>query len=110
METQLNNNKVLYNKLNEYFKNNIKLSIIGSNHLIIITKEDLFYCINIYNENIPSFIINNDHVIDLMIVQDLCFEQIIDIKISVYSLFWLARDCDKNVYFLTSTMEKSRNI
>ncbi len=29
--------------------------------MVIITKEDLFYCINNNNENIPSFIINNDN-------------------------------------------------
>jgi hypothetical protein len=58
METKLNTNKVLFNKLNHYFKHNIRISLIFEEILIIITK-DLFYCINIYNENIPSFIINN---------------------------------------------------
>jgi hypothetical protein len=60
METKLNSNKVLFNKLNDYFKDNIRISLKCYYILIIITKEDLFYCIDIYNENIPSFIVNND--------------------------------------------------
>jgi hypothetical protein len=60
METKLNTNKVSFNKLNDYFKDNIRISLIYSQILIIVTK-DLFYCININNENIPSFIINDDN-------------------------------------------------
>ncbi len=67
METKLNSNKVLFNKLNDYFKH-IKLSIKCYRSLFIVSK-DLFYCINIYNENIPSFIINdNNSVIESMII------------------------------------------
>ncbi len=47
METKLNSNKVLFNKLNDYFKDNIRISLINREILIIITKEDLFYCIDI---------------------------------------------------------------
>ncbi len=47
-------NKVLFNKLNDYFKDNIRISLINREILIIITK-DLFYRIDITNENIPSF-------------------------------------------------------
>jgi hypothetical protein len=72
MKIGLNNNKVLFNKLNDYFKDNIRMSLICDPILIIVTKEDLFYCINIENENIPSFIINDDHSVDWMIIQDLC--------------------------------------
>jgi hypothetical protein len=50
--------------------------------LIIITKEDLFYYIDINNENIPSFIINDDNsVIKSMIIKDLCNRQINDLYI-----------------------------
>ena len=52
METKLNTNKVLFNKLNDYFKDKIRISLINDGILIIITKEDLFYCIDIDNENI----------------------------------------------------------
>jgi hypothetical protein len=101
METKINANKVLYNKLNNYFKDNIKLSFKMRRNLIIITEEDLFYCIDIYNENIPSFIINNDNsVIESMVIKDLCFKQIIDINISISCEFCSAHNCDGNVYFL----------
>jgi hypothetical protein len=73
METKLNSNKVLFNKLNDYFKDNIRMPLIFREIfrqiLFIITKENLFYCIDIENENIPSFIINDDNsVIDSMII------------------------------------------
>ncbi len=68
------------------FKDNIRISfinrisLINEEILIIITKEDLFYCIDICNENILSFIINNDNaVIESMIVKDLCYKQINDL-------------------------------
>jgi hypothetical protein len=71
METKLNTNKVLFNKLNDYFKDNIRISLIFEIILIITTKEDLFFCIDIMNENIPSFIINDDNsVIKSMIIKD----------------------------------------
>jgi hypothetical protein len=67
-------------KLNYYFKGNIRISLIFREFLFLITKEDLFYCIDFENENISSFIINNDNsVIDSMIVYDLCFKQINDL-------------------------------
>ncbi len=68
-------------KLNDYFKINIKISLINKEILIII-KEDLFYCIDIENTNISSFNINNVNlVIESMIFRDLCFKQFNDIKI-----------------------------
>jgi hypothetical protein len=71
----------LSHKLNDYFKINIKISLINKEILIII-KEDLFYCIDIENTNISSFNINNVNlVIESMIFRDLCFKQFNDIKI-----------------------------
>jgi serine/threonine protein kinase len=105
METKLNSNKVLFNKLNDYFKNNIRISLINRETLIIITKEDLFYCINIKNENIPSFIINDDNsVIDEMVIQDLCYKQINDLYIFYDPIFGhyycIARnDNEYNIYY-----------
>jgi hypothetical protein len=100
METKLNPNKVLFNKLNDYFKDNIRISLINRPILITITKDDLFYCIDIGNGKIPSFIINDDNsVIDEMIIKDLCHKQINDIKISIWSRYWFARNDNKyNVY------------
>jgi hypothetical protein len=75
MDNKLNANKVLFNKFNDYFKN-IRISLIFGRILFIITKEDLFYCIDIQNENIPSFIINNDNsVIESMIIKNLCYKK-----------------------------------
>jgi hypothetical protein len=90
---ELNSNKLLFNKLSDYFKQNIRISLIickgvffGSDKiLIVITKEDLFYCIHINNENIPSFIINDDNsVIESMIIKGLCYKQINDLYICYY--------------------------
>ncbi len=39
--------------------------------MITITKEDKFYCIDIQNKKIPSFIIKDDSVIELMKINDL---------------------------------------
>jgi len=98
METKLNTNKVLFNKLNDYFKHNIRMSLEFRKTLIIITKEDLFYCININNENIQSFIINNDNsVIESMIIKDLCFKQINDLNI-FYKYFFARNDNEYNIY------------
>jgi hypothetical protein len=82
METKLNNNKVLFNKLSDYFKDNVRISLINKENLFIITKGDMFYCIDINNENISSFIKNNDNsVIESMIIKDLCLKQINDLNI-----------------------------
>jgi hypothetical protein len=69
--------------------------------LIILTKEDKFYCIDISNEKIPSFIINDDNsVIDEMIITDLCYKQINDLHICDESQYCFARnDDDYNIYF-----------
>jgi hypothetical protein len=83
MATLLNSNKVLFNKLNHYFKDNIRMSLKRYKKYIIVTKDDLFYCIDIRNDNIPSFIVNDDNsVIQNMIIQDLCHKQINDININ----------------------------
>jgi hypothetical protein len=99
METKLNSNKVLFNKLNDYFKHNIKLSTKLFEYLIIVTK-DLFYCIDIRNENIPSFIINdNNSVIESMIIKDLCHKQINEINLNLLSDYGFARnDNEYNIY------------
>ncbi len=99
MATNFNFNKVLFNKLNEYFKHNIRMSVMRGEILIVVTKEDLFYCIDIDNENILSFIINDDNkVIEDMIIQDLCHKQINDIKINDFSRYCFARN-EYNIYY-----------
>jgi hypothetical protein len=103
METKLNANKLLFNKLNDYFEDNIRVSSINESILIIVTKEDLFYCIDINNENIPTLIINDDNsVIESMIIKHLCYKQINDFCISydelLYPKYCFARN-EYNIYY-----------
>ncbi len=73
------------------------MSLICCDILIIITKEDKFYCIHINNENISSFIMNNDNsVIEQTVIKDLCYKQINDIKINYQSTYCFA--CNENEY------------
>jgi serine/threonine protein kinase len=105
MDNKLNTSKVLFNKLNDYFKDKIRISLIDREILIIITKEDLFYCIDIQNENIPSFIINNGNsVIESMIIKDLCYKQINDLYIfydyaSGHKHCFARNDNEYNIYY-----------
>jgi hypothetical protein len=100
METKFNSNKVLFNKLNDYFKDNIRISLIHREILIILTKGDLFYCIVINNENIPSFIINDDiSVIESMIIKDLCYKQINDIKIDYWADYCFVRNDNEHTIY-----------
>jgi hypothetical protein len=95
-------NRILFNKLNDYFKDNIKLSNICNWYLLIITKDDMFYCINIEDENISSYIINNDKsVIDEMIIKDLCYKQINDLYVcygKYFEYYCFARN-EYNIYY-----------
>jgi hypothetical protein len=96
----------IFNKLNDYFKDNIRISLIFKQifkeNLIIITKEDLFYCIDINDENILSLIINdNNSVIESMIIKDLCYKQINDLYINLcgfFSEYCFARS-EYNIYY-----------
>ncbi len=51
----MNTNKVLFYKLNDHFKDNIRMSLLYNEILIIITKEDLFYGINNCNKKKSVF-------------------------------------------------------
>jgi alpha-tubulin suppressor-like RCC1 family protein len=88
-------NKVLSNKLKEYFKNNIKLCLKTVNKLFIVTKSDLFYDIDIYDENIPSFILNEDKsIIEGMIVEELSHKKIIDITHGESHYLAINKECE----------------
>jgi hypothetical protein len=62
MEITLNTNRVLYKTLNDYFKNNIKLSIKVFEYLIIITKKDYnleqfsFWCQTLQSKKISEMV------------------------------------------------------
>lgn len=74
MEIRSSTHTVLYNKLINHFKNNIKLSFKINFLIFIMTKDDIFYSINIKSEKIPDFIITDDKsTIETMIVKELCF-------------------------------------
>jgi tRNA A-37 threonylcarbamoyl transferase component Bud32 len=88
------NNKVIYDKLNEFFGENVKKSLKTTYKLFVITKDDIFYEINIHDERILPFIVNNDiSIIDSMIVQELCFKEIIDLSYGI--CHYIARTNDK---------------
>jgi hypothetical protein len=90
--------KVLFNKLNKYFGDNIRMSLKTPNKIFIITtKEDDFYEINIYDENIPSFVLcDNNQIIESMNVKYLSKKNIIDLSYGFCHYF--ARN-DKNEIF-----------
>jgi alpha-tubulin suppressor-like RCC1 family protein len=74
-------NKVLFNKLNEYFFDNIKMSLKTPDKIFMITKDDTFYEINIYDEKFLSFVLyNDDSVIKSMTVEKLTAKNIIDLS------------------------------
>jgi hypothetical protein len=67
-----------FDKTYKHFFKVLSQSLMNYETVFIITK-DLFYCIEIENENIPSFIVNNNNsVIETMIIKDLCYKPIID--------------------------------
>jgi hypothetical protein len=60
MSIELNfDDKVLYNKLNQYFYNNIKFSLKTEDKVFILTKNDIFYEINIRNGKLFYFMENH---------------------------------------------------
>jgi hypothetical protein len=96
--SSFNNNNVLSNKIKDYFMNNINLFLFDGNKIFIITKNDIFYKINIWDEIIPKFILSNDNsILDEMIVKELCHKNIIDLCFSLgfESYYYFARNIEK---------------
>ncbi len=91
---------VFFSKLNDYFgENNIKWSLIAKTRIFIVTKNDLFYEIDTFEDKIPSFVLDNDNsVIDSMIVNELCNKEIVDITYG--PKLYIARSIDDKVYFM----------
>jgi alpha-tubulin suppressor-like RCC1 family protein len=89
---------VLSKKLKEYFKDNIKQSLKFNNKLFIVTKSDDFYEIDIYNENILSFVSSSDYsIIETMIIKELCNKNILDLRSGADHYF--ARINGNEIYF-----------
>jgi hypothetical protein len=103
MENKSNiNNYELSNKLKYYFENNIKLSLKDHNNLLLLTKSDIFYIIDIKSEIIPPFILNNDYaILKEMIVKELCHKNIIDLSYGLWrkSYYYFARTNDKKIFY-----------
>jgi hypothetical protein len=97
MQNSSPENDMLSNKLKHYFNNDIKLWLKSKDKIFIINKSDVFYQIDIYNENIPKFIVSKENsIIESMIVKDLCNKNIIDLS---YGLcHYIARTIDNKIY------------
>jgi alpha-tubulin suppressor-like RCC1 family protein len=90
-------NNMLSNKLKHYFNNKIKLWSKSDDKIFIISKSDIFYQIDIYNENISEFIVSNENsIIESMIVKDLCNKNIIDLRYGLHH--YIARTIDNKIY------------
>jgi len=71
---------VLSNKLKYYLKNNIKLSLNREDQIFIVTKNDIFYKINIFELYNDLFLESDDNsIIEKMKVKELYFRKIIDL-------------------------------
>jgi hypothetical protein len=75
-------NNMLSNKLKHYFKDNVKLSLKTEDMIYIVSKNDIFYRINInINPNSSDLFLESDDysMIKMMKVKELCFRKIIDL-------------------------------
>jgi hypothetical protein len=96
MQNSSFDNNVVSNKLKDYFKNKIKLSLKSREKIFIINKSDVFYEIDIY-ENISKFFESNENsIIESMIVKQLCYKNIIDLSYGLYH--YIARTIDNKIY------------
>jgi tRNA A-37 threonylcarbamoyl transferase component Bud32 len=90
---------VLYNKLNNYFNNSIKLSLKTKYNIFIITKNDIFYEINLENWKLQYFILNNDkNIIECTKVEELCNKGVYDLICGVDQ--YIARINENKFYFI----------
>ncbi len=93
-------NKRLSNKLNEYFKETIKLTFITNSEVIILTVDDKLYKIGIEEQSVllgldPN-VDNQNSYIDSLIVDKLCNKRIIDFSNGYYHV--IARTLYDKVY------------
>jgi alpha-tubulin suppressor-like RCC1 family protein len=77
-----------------------------------MTKDDIFYSINIKSEKIPDFIITDDKsTIETMIVKELCFKEIVDLDVfrGGNIFFCIARSCKNKIYHWSQTLDGEVN-
>jgi hypothetical protein len=73
-------NYMVCNRLIDYFKDDIELSLIIEDKIFILTKKDIFYGINIYDDKIKSYFKNNESsMLESMEVKELCKKNIVDL-------------------------------
>jgi hypothetical protein len=101
-------NKRLSKILNQYFKNNINLLVVEKNNVIIVTKGRRVYQFDDYfTETYASIAYTSDESlvrkrIEESIVEELCGEEIIDIKNGFKHT--IARTSDRKIYVWGSCM------
>ncbi len=93
-------------KMNEYFRDNIKLSFVSKHHLLsfviisIVTNDDKVYQFDLNLETFLAFNNNNDYnvksFVESNILNDLCFKRVIDFKFNLYN--GIARTIDGQLY------------
>jgi hypothetical protein len=90
-------NNVLSNNLKYYFENDIKLALKTKDKVFLITKNNIFNEINIYDSNIQLILSSDDNlVIEKYVVKELCYKKIIDLT---YGRFhYIARTKDNQIY------------
>jgi hypothetical protein len=110
MSVDLNfDDKVLYNKLNEYFNDDIKLSLKFRDKVFILTKSDIFYEINIRNEKLLYFILNDEkQVIESMIVKEISNKGVCNLISGEVNC--IARTNDNKFYFIGQKVSKVNEI
>jgi alpha-tubulin suppressor-like RCC1 family protein/tRNA A-37 threonylcarbamoyl transferase component Bud32 len=97
MKDSRHENKMLSKKLKHYFNNKIKLWSKSNDKIFIINKSDVFYQIDIYNENISKFIVSNQNsTIKSMVVKELRNKNVIELSYGLHH--YIARTDDNKIY------------
>jgi hypothetical protein len=79
LNSSLNSSK-LSKKLKNHFKENIKLCLKNKTNLFIVTKNDIFYEIDIFGHDIQLFVSNDDtSIIEKMVLDELSHKKIVDL-------------------------------
>jgi alpha-tubulin suppressor-like RCC1 family protein len=73
--------RIVLNKLNNYFGNNIQLVFVDKT-VIIVTKDDIVYQ---FNNNLETFLVfsNNQNIesyVESQIFKQLCYKRVVDLK------------------------------
>jgi tRNA A-37 threonylcarbamoyl transferase component Bud32 len=90
-------NNTRWQILKEYFKDDIKIAFKTVDQVFIITKEDVFYKIDLYENEFSSFVsTKKDSIIKKMIFKQLCNIKII--KLTSGFKHFIARTIDHKVY------------